>query len=66
MSSVAGEASESAILLDIFTTVSVQLNVIHYSLEIEYIKSIIKNPSQANSILAQITWLVCFQKEQTS
>lgn len=39
---VAGEESESAFLLDVFTTISVQLNVIHYSLEIENIKSIIK------------------------
>lgn len=38
----AGEESESAFLLDVFTTVSVRLNVIHYSLEIENIKSIIK------------------------
>lgn len=39
---VAGEDSESAFLLDAFTTISVQLNVIHYSLEIENIKSIMK------------------------
>lgn len=39
---VAGEESENAFLLDAFTTISVQLNVIHYSLEIENIKSIMK------------------------
>lgn len=39
---VACEESESAFFLDVFTTGSVQLHVIHYSLEIENIKSIIK------------------------
>ena len=63
---VAGEESESALLLDVFTTISVQLNVIHYSLEIREYKKHYEYPSQHNSILAQIARLVCFQKEQTS
>lgn len=61
---VAGEESESAFLLDVFTTISAQLNSL-LTWDGEY-KKHYRNPSQCNSILAQIARLACFQKEQTS
>lgn len=61
---VAGEESESAFLLDVFTTISAQLNSL-LTWDGEY-KKHYRNPRQHNSILAQIARLACFQKEQTS
>lgn len=63
---IAAEESESAFLLDVFTTVSVQLNVIHYSLEIGNIKSIIKPQASIIRSWHRLLGWSASRKEQTS
>lgn len=62
---IAGEDSQSAFLLDAFITISVQLNVIHYSLEIENIKSIMKiQASKIRSWHRLLGWSVSKKNRQ--